>query len=189
MLMPSHTFWGRVIRPFLSAGLPMALAWGIYFNASLISNPTLHRWVAFISGLIMALTVFLGVLVVYPKAYSRGAGPVERIIAGLLIPLIFAGYEVYVVSEFFSIPESFYFLLNPAVLIVFVMAIGLMGICELICRVTTAQRPYGPRRILSLGPVLAIAVMVVGLYVLFFWENGTKFFYFYMDSYLSLFKS
>jgi len=187
--MPTnHTFFGRVIGPFLYVGLPMALAWGIYFNASMISNPTLHRWVAFISGLVMALTVFLGVLVVYPKAFSRGAGPVERVVAALLVPLIFAGYEVYVVSEFFTIPESFYFLLNPAVLIVFVMAIGLMGVCELICRVTV-QRPYGPRRILSLGPVLAIAVLVIGLYVLFFWENGTKFFYFYMDSYLSIFKS
>jgi hypothetical protein len=82
--MTKHTFFGRVIGPFLYMALPMAIAWGIYFNASMISNPTLHRWVAFISGLVMMLTVALGVLAVYPKAYARGAGPVERIFAGLL---------------------------------------------------------------------------------------------------------
>lgn len=186
--MPNRTFVGRVITPSLYMGLPLAMAWAVYFHASLIHNQFLHKWVALGSGLIMFLTVFLGVVVVYPAAYMRGAGPMERILAGLIVPLVFAGYETYVVSEFFTVAESFYFLLNPAVLIVFVLAIGLMGICELACRVLV-RRPSGQRKVLTWAPVLAIAVMIIGVYVLFFWENGTRFFYLYMDSYLNLFKS
>ena len=186
--MPNRTFFGRVITPSLYMGLPMAIAWAIYFHAAMIHNPFLHKWVALASGLVMFLTVVLGVVVVYPIAYVRGAGPLERILAGLIVPLVFAGYETYVVSEFFTMAESFYFLLNPAVLIVFVLAIGLMGICELACRVLV-RRPSGPRKAGTLAPVLAIAIMIVGVYVLFFWENGTKFFYLYMDSYLTFFKS
>ncbi|MCJ7685822.1 MAG: hypothetical protein MUO68_16190, partial [Desulfobacteraceae bacterium] len=82
----------------------------IFYNVSWkIDSPQIHWLVAFISGLTLNLSITFGASVVYPLAYFNGARPVERIIACLITPLVWNGWEIIRVTEFFTLGESLYY--------------------------------------------------------------------------------
>ena len=140
------------------------------------------------SGLILIASIFFGALVIYTLAFLRGAKPAERIIVSLIPAVVFDAYQIYVASGVFTFAESLYYGLSPLPVTIFLLAFGLMGLSELVCRWVMKRR--GDRvSILTPAPIAAIAAMVIGLYVAMIWGNGAHFFYLYIDSYLALFKT
>ena len=168
--------------------IPLTVAFFVYFNSWRIENDAAHQFAAMVSGLVLIVGTMLGAIVIYPLAYFMGAKPSERIIAALIPGIVFDLYEIYIVSEAFSFAESLYYGLNPVQITVFILALGSMGLCELLCRWITKLRG-GEVRVLTPIPIVAIVVMLFELYIAFIWGNGGHFFNYYMKSYLFLFKS
>ena len=186
--MSDKSFFHRFAVPACLAIIPLLLSCIVYFNSWRIDNEALHQLAAIASGFVMIAGIMFGTLVIYPLTFFRGAKPAERIIAGLIPGIAFDMYEIYVVSGVFPLAESLYYALNPAAIMIFFLAFGFMGLCELVCRWIDNRR--GNRvRILTPAPIAAIVSLIVGIYVTLIWGNGAHFFYFYINSYLALFKS
>jgi len=186
--MEQKTFIHRFLIPLCVVLIPLIVSFFAYFNSARIENETLHQSVAILSGLILIACILFGSLVIYPLAFFRGARPAERIIACLIPAMLFDAYEVYVASGVFSCAESLYYALNPSAIATFLLAFGFMGVSEIVCRWIAGRR--GDRvRILTPVPIAAIVVLIIGIYVTLIWGNGAHFFYFYINSYLVLFKS
>jgi hypothetical protein len=152
-----------------------------------IPHPSLHSAVAHVSAVLLFLSIGFGALLVYPLAYFRGATPGERILASLFTPLLWTLKEIIRVGEFFTFWESLYYGLNSLFLLTFFGTFGLMGLCELICRVRAKKKGIHPGPILTPLPVTAILLSLVALYVLLIWGTGVHWFYIYMEGYKYLF--
>ena len=185
--MNEKSFIHRFLAPLSFVLVPILASFIIYFNSSRIDNETLQQMVALVSGCFLIAAIFFGPAVIYPLAFYRGAKTAERIIACLIPAVVFDIYEVYVVSGVFTLAESLYYALNPTPVTIFLIAFGLMGASEIVCR-WTVKRRGNQVRILTPAPILAIVAMIIGLYVSLIWGNGAHFFYFYINSYLALFK-
>ena len=186
--MSEKSFFHRFVIPLCAVIIPLLISFVVYFNAARIENDTLHQYVAVVSGLVMVISVMFGALIIYPLAFFRGAKPAERIVACLVSGILFELYEIYMVSRIFPLAESLYFALNPTPLMIFLLAFGFMGICELACRRVARQRGDNQVKILTPAPVAAVAVMLIGLYVMLIWGSGAHFFYIYVSGYLALFR-
>jgi hypothetical protein len=186
--MPERGFFQRFVVPVCSVMIPLALSFLIYFNAARIDNHALHQVVAMVSGIVMIAAAMLGAGVIYPLMFFRGAQRWEKIVGSLVPAIAFDAYEVYVATGVFPLPDSLYYALNPTAVVVFLLAFGLMGACELVCR-SIIRRRGEQVRLLTPTPVAAIAAMIAGIYVALIWGNGAHFFYFYINSYIFFFKS
>ena len=184
--MNTSSLPARFIVPLSFVLIPLVASWLLYFNSWRIGHDVLHQWVAIISGLFLLAGLCLGSIVIYPLAFFRGARPVERVIACLAIPLIYCVYEICAASDSFTPAESLYYGLNPTVWMVFVLTVGLMGVCEWVCRGVSRLR--GARlRVFTWFPLIAVAVLLLGVYFSLIWGNGAHLFYLYVDGYLALF--
>lgn len=186
--MSERSFIHRFVIPLSFVMIPLVVSFIIYFNSWRIENHSLHQAVAMVSGIVMIVSVMLGAVVIYPLAFFRGAKPAERIVASLIPGIAFDIYEVYVASGVFPVAESLYYALNPTAVMIFLLAFGLMGMGELVCRWILRRRGQQVR-ILTPVPIVGIVVMLAGLYVALIWGNGAHFFYAYLNTYLFLFKS
>jgi len=186
--MSQKSLFHRCVIPLCFVMIPLLVSFITYFNSRRIENDTLHQFVAMASGLILIASIFFGALVIYILAFFRGAKPAERIIVSLIPAVVFEVYEIYVASGVFTFAESLYYGLSPLPITIFLLAFGLMGLGELVCRLVIKRRGDHVR-ILIPAPIVAIVAMVIGLYVALIWGNGAYFFYLYIDSYLALFKT
>ena len=94
--------------------------------------------------------------------------------------------EVVRVSEFFTWGESVYYGFSTSGLLPLIFNIGIIGLCELVCR-ARAQRIGVRVRVFTPAPLLALALLPAGVYVMFIWGMGTRWFYIYQEGYKLLF--
>jgi hypothetical protein len=181
------SFFHRAIKPAGMVFLAMAVSLSLYKLSAQVEGRLLHGLLSSVFAVTLFLSIGFGALFVYPFAYFRGAGIAERILASLFTPLLWAVKEIVRVNEYFTVGESLYYGLNSLILLTFFGTFGLMGICEVLCRLIARRRGARVRRILSPIPVAAIVVSLFALWVLLIWGMGVHWFYIYMEGYKALF--
>ena len=150
-----------------------------------------YRIVADILYPMLGLTIVFSSLFLYIVMYVRGASVRERILWACIVPFVYILKEIWRVSAFFSLGESFYYALAPTTLGLLVGQLGLLCFCEMFWRWRNKKGGVA-LRILTAGPAVVLAVFLILIYVMFFWGSsgdtpGSKCFYLYMEGYKALF--
>lgn len=139
----------------------------------------------------LGITIVFSSLFLYSVMYARGASVRERILWACIVPFAYILKEIWRVSAFFSLSESFYYALAPTTLGLLVGQLGLLCFCEMFWR-WRDKKGGVPLRIITAGPAVVLTVFVILIYVMFFWGSsgdtpGSKCFYLYMEGYKALF--
>lgn len=186
--MEKMSFGKRFLKPVIMVLLILVVSNITYFYLFWqIAHPTLRAIVALLSSSILFISIGFGTCYIYPVAYFRGAGVLERVIACLIIPIIWDIKEMVRVSEFFTFGETLYYGLNTVFILSLFGALGQMGLCELICRWRLGKRTEEPVRVFSPTPVISIVIGLAALYICLLWGLGVHFFYIYIQGYRMLF--
>ena len=185
--MERQSFMRRAVAPALTVLIVMAASALIYDRAWRIGNETIHQLTAYVFGVVLFASIGFGPLYVYPRAFFRGAGPMERILASLVTPVVWNVKEVLRVSEHFTWGESLYYGLNPIFLLCLCVGAVQMGLCEIACRWLLNRRASEPVAVLTPAPLVSVLLGLAGTGVLFAWEGGVHWFYIYQEGYKALF--
>jgi hypothetical protein len=185
--MRKRSLAARLLMP---AGIVLLLmgasAW-VYDASWRIDHGPLRSAVAFLSGILLWLSIGNGALLAYPMARFRGAGLGERAVACLASPVIWNIKEMVRVSEFFTAGESIYYGLNSLFLLAVIGAFAQMGLCELLCRRRLRSAGQWHGRVATWPPVMAIVAGLSALFLMSYWGDGVHWFYVYMQGYKALF--
>ena len=184
--MERQSFAGRFIFPASIVLVVAAGAWIGYHLAWRLENRSLHDILAQVFGVLLFLSVAFGPLVVYPLAYRRGAGGVERVIACLVTPFAWATKDFIRMLAAFTVSESLYFYLNPLNIWLILLLTAEMAFLEIGMRRGRARRGEDVKAF-SL-PVIAVGVLALCLvFVLYAWGRGENIFSYYLVVYRMLF--
>ena len=184
--MKKQGFVKRFILPVLTVFIVLAASYIVYHLSPKIGNYTLFQILANISAFLIFLTLWFGVLYVYPKAYFRGASPLERIIASVITPFIWATKEVIVLTGVYSFWESIYFYLNPVSFWVFCTVLAEIGLSEILCR-RNLKKKGEKIKVLSVPALVALILGVGNFLFALLWDVGVHHFYFFQEGYKALF--
>lgn len=103
-----------------------------------------------------------------------------------IISLIrWTAYQLYLAAGVFSIGETIYYAFSSAFLFVFFVLISVIGLCEFILRRSGKHCHLKKSRVL--GPLIAILMGPLSIFVLMIWGGGVHFFYGYQEGYKLLF--
>ena len=187
--MEKKSFFRRSVVPATIVLHIMIFSGIVYFRLAwrIDAENFLRPLITWGSSWLLFISIGFGALYIYPKAFFRGAGPVERIAACFMTPITWNIKEMVRVSEFFSLGETLYYGLNTSFLLAFFGTIGLVGLCEIICRWRLGKISAEPVKILTPAPIAAIVSGVAALYVCLLWGLGVHFFYIYIQGYRALF--
>ncbi len=186
-----HPFSRRVL-------LPAGVALGVWVLLNFLTSHLecfgighTYRIAADILYPLLGITIVLSSLFLYSVMYARGASVPERILWACIIPFAYILKEIWRVSAFFSLSESFYYALAPTTIGLLIGQLGLLCLCEVFWRWRNKKRGV-PIRIFTAGPAVALVIFVILIYVMFFWGSsgdtpGSKWFYIYMEGYKALF--
>jgi len=150
-----------------------------------------YRAAADILYSILGFTIIFSSLFIYSVLYVRGASVQERILWALIVPLAWILKEIWRVSAFFSLGESFYYALGPSPLGLLGIQLLFLPLCEIFWRWRDKKRG-ATFRIVTLGPALSLIIFMILGYFMLFWGNagdtpGSKLFYLFMEGYKALF--
>jgi hypothetical protein len=150
-----------------------------------------YRAAAAILYPMLGITIALSSLFVYSVLYVRGASTKERIFWACLVPFTWVMKEIWRVSAFFSLGESFYYALSPSPLGVLGLQLGCLCLCEIFWRWRDKKRGRSIR-IITPGPLVGLNIFAFLIYFILLWGSagdtpGTKWFYLYMEGYKALF--
>lgn len=178
--------------------LPAVIALGTWLlldfltsHLELFGSGRSYRIAADIFYPMLGITIALSSLFLYSIMHARGASIQERILWACIVPIVYILKEIWRVSAFFSLGESFYYALAPTTIGLLVGQLGLLSLCEVFLRWRNKKRGV-PIRIFTVGPAVVLAVFGILIYVMFFWGSsgdtpGSKWFYIYMEGYKALF--
>jgi hypothetical protein len=124
-------------------------------------------------------------VIIYVIACPRGASLAERVVASMMPLFGWAAYQLYLAAGVFSIGETIYYGFSSAFLFAFCVLISVIGLCELVFRLTVKQHHLTKNRVL--GPIIAILMGPLSVFVLMIWGGGVHFFYVYQEGYKLLF--
>lgn len=182
-----RSFIKRTGVPVLIVFICWVLFHQIHFTNWDIKNDSLRLAVANISAILLFISIGFGCSFIYPYSHWRGAGLWERVVASFVTPAFWILKEAYRVSDFFTLPEVLYYMLNSLFLLLYIFFIGQCGLWEMIYRRRLKKGGATDIKIMSPIPVLSILLMFMGVFVIFIWGFGTHFFYIYIDGYKALF--
>jgi len=184
--MERKSFTKRFIFPALIVLIIAAGAWIGYHLAWRLDNRSLHDTLAQVFGILLFLSVAFGPLVVYPLAYRRGAGGVERVLACLVTPFAWATKDFFRMLAAFTVGESLYFYLNPLNIWLILLLMAEMAFLEIAMRKRSSRRGEDVKAFSI--PVLAVGVLAILLVVaLYAWGRGENIFSYYLEVYRMLF--
>ena len=175
----------RIVRPVAVLFLIAALAFIGFNNASRISNENLFHIIAVVCGVVHMICVVFSAAIIYPVAYRRGAGPGERILGSLFVPIAWMIKEFVVVTGVYTFFESLYFTLNPVNIFILTLTLLQLGIAEL-CGRRRLKRRGEDIRVLAAPAILAIVVSV-GIFAFLLWGIGVYSFYAFQEGYKAIF--
>ena len=185
--MDKASFTQRFLYPIAVVLIILGVSKVLYEYSWHIDNRVLHQSVAFVSGVVHVLTLWLGSLIMYPWAFFKGASPVERVVACFIPPIAWTISEIVRVTEFFTLSESLYYGLNSQFLVSCAMTAFLMGLLEIICRIRLKKRIETAPKIVTTAPIMAMLAGVGGIYVFLIWGVGVHWFYIYQQGYKAIF--
>ena len=182
------SFVRRFVIP-TSVGLGvLVVLFRTYYGSWYVENRSVHWLLTDVVGALYGAYLMFNVFLIYPWLARRGARPVERVVGALAPTLFWCAKEVVRMAGFFSVGESFFFLLFPIQFNIVLMAFGQIGICEIGRRIVERRRGDAEVRVLTALPVLAIAIMVL-MAVFTNHDGGVRYFFLYNDLYRFLFLS
>jgi len=186
-----ETFSRRVLRPAVAALGVWVLLNIITSHLEWFGSGHIYRIAAAILYPLFGITIVFSSLFLYSIMHARGASVRERILWASIVPFFYTLKEIWRVSAFFSLGESFYYALAPTTLGILVFQIGCLCLCEMFWRWRGKKRG-GSIRIFTTGPAVGLIIWVILTYLMFFWGSvgdtpGTKWFYLYMEGYKALF--
>ncbi|MBN2225529.1 MAG: hypothetical protein JW765_12700 [Deltaproteobacteria bacterium] len=184
--MDKKGFLKRFVGPVLLVFIVMALSWAAYILSPGISNFLLFQIAAILSGVALFISLSFGALYVYSVSYLRGAGPVERVIAALVNPIIWMTKEVAVVGSIYTVPEALFYYLNPVHLLLIGAVVAEMGAAELLIR-RRLKRDGTVKRVLVPGAVSAVVIGLGWIAFMFIWDLGVHHFYIFQEGFKALF--
>lgn len=184
--MKKHSFVKRFVAPILIVFAVMAISWVGYNLAWRLDNDKIHHILADIFGTLLFVSITFGVVVVYSMAFFRGASLFERVIASFVNPVIWVIKEVFRMLTSFALSESLYFALNPLVIWLVLGIIAQMGLIEIICRWRLKKRGEEVR-VFNVPAVLAFALGLSLVIILYAWGRGENVFSFYLEMYRAIF--
>lgn len=186
--MEKASFAKRVAIPTCIVLATFVITSILYFHVIWKINPSGFRsLIVFIFAAGLFSSIGFGSLLIYPMAFFRGATAAERIIACLVTPIVWNIKEFIRVSEFFTFGETLYYCLNTSFLLSIFGTLGLMGLCEMICRSRLNKSAEEPVKVFTPIPVASIIVGAAALYICLIWGGGVHFFYIYIDGYRAIF--
>jgi len=187
--MEQKSFVKRSVLPVAVVMATMIVTGIIYFHLAwrMDADSPIRPAITWISSWALFISIGFGALYIYPKGFFGGACIVERTVACLITPVVWNIKEMIRVSEFFTLGETLYYGLNTSFLLAFFGTVGLMGLCELICRRRLGKQSDEPVKVLSPTPVIAICAGLAVLYICLLWGLGVHFFYIYIDGYRAIF--
>jgi len=183
--MDTQPFSKRIVRPLAVLFLIAALTFIGFNSASRISNEGLFHIVAVVCGVVHMICVVFSTAIIYPVAYRRGAGPGERILGSLFVPVAWIVKEFIVVTGVYTLFESLYYILNPVNIFILTLALLQMGICELFGR-RRRKRQGEDIRVFAVPAALAI-VVALGIFSFLLWGIGVYSFYAFQEGYKAIF--
>jgi hypothetical protein len=183
---PSCSILERSIRPTLTLLTVVVIGITAYNHFWRLEIPAIQPIAAHLCGFTVFFSVGAGSLYLYPTTFFRGAGKMERIIACLVTPVLYAASEAVRVREFFTWGESLYYALSPGFQLILLGNIGCMGLAEILCRIRR-RRNGETVRIGTPLPLAAFLLFFVGLWVILIWGLGVHWFYVYQEGYKALF--
>lgn len=179
----------RLKRVGVPAGIVlvvMVVSINTYDMSRGISHRGLHLLVSHVSALCMFLSIWIGALFVNSMAYFKGASFRERLFASLVTPIV---WDLKVLWDFigiYSVGEIFFVLLHHLILGPIVVNLMCMGISEIICDRVMIKRT-GDVSLRSRWAGLALFATGLFFTVVFLWNGGHTYYYYYMDLYAMLF--
>lgn len=157
----------------------------IYANAWKFELGGVNTVISWTCGLGDIIFRALTPLIIYVIACPRGASLTERVVASMMPLFGWAAYQLYLAAGVFSIGETIYYGFSSAFLFAFCVLISVIGLCELVLRWTAKQHRLKKSRVL--GPIIAILMGPLSVFVLMIWGGGVHFFYVYQEGYKLLF--
>lgn len=104
-----------------------------------------------------------------------------------VIPMVgWNAEQIYLASGVFSVSETAYYTFSTGSMLLLSCLFMEMGACEIIFRFWYGKRGQ-LQNVRFLGPVIAFAAGLSGIFILLLWEGGTRWFYFYQEGYKLLF--
>lgn len=179
----------RIKRVGIPAGIVlvvMLVSINTYDLSRSIPQRGLHLVVSHLSALFMFLSIWTGALFASSMAYFRGATLKERLFVSLLTPIV---WDLKVLWDFvgiYSAGEIFFVLLHHIILGPIVVNLMCMGISEIICSRVMMKRT-GDVTLRHRWSGLVLFVTGFFFTIVFLWNGGHTYYYFYMDLYTMLF--
>ena len=180
------SFFSRVIVPAGAVCTVMVVSLLFYRHTRHMDPGTIKVLCSHLFAVLLFLSIGFGPFLVYPFAYFKGASTGERICASLFTPAVWSVKEVVRVGEYFTFWESLYYGLNSLILLTLFINVGIMGLCEILCRALD-RRSGANRRVFTPVPVTGIILALAALYVMLIWGFGVHWFYIYMQGYRAIF--
>ncbi len=182
-----QNFVSRFITPIvLLLGIYIVLH-NLYFESWKIDNRDVQYGISFIAGIVLFVFIGFNSLIVYPVLYFKGATIHERIIASLIVQIVWIIKELVRVSEFFTFGETLYYTLNSAFLLALSGSFAFMGISEMFCRYRLKKKGVGLQKIITPLPVMSVISGIIALYIFLIWGVGEHWFYIYVTGYKLIF--
>jgi hypothetical protein len=157
-----------------------------YYASWYVENRLLHFLLTDVVGAIYGFYLLFNVLMLYPILYFKNASLPERISGSSLVVLCWLTKEVIRMTEFYSIPESVFYLLMPVQANICLLAIGFMAASELICRKIERKRKNPDICVLTPVPVLFLIFSLFGV-AFIIRGGGVKYFFNFYDLYKIIF--
>ena len=184
--MQRSSFTERFLVPLFFSLTVMIGSRVVYLNACRIDSQILYHTLATLAGTIQFASVVLLAPVAYPVTYFRGATVLERVIVSSTNLAVWAGIDVYNMSQAFPCLESIYYGANIGA-ILFAWNFAQMGVLELVCR--WGKRRRGNRgTMVTLVPFVPILLFLLVVCFLSK-EGGAAYFNMLLDGYLVLFRN
>lgn len=177
----------RAVAPAATVVIVMAASAILYDQSWRIGIDALHQLTAYVSGLILFVSIGFGPLYVYPKAFFRGASALEGILACLVTPVAWDVKEMLRVSEYFTWGESLYYGLNTIFILCLCVVAAQMGICEMVCRWARNRQVSDPVSVVTPASLIPVVLGLTGVGTFFLWGGGVHSFYIYQEGYKALF--
>lgn len=177
----------RAVMPAATVLIVMLASLILYNHSWRIDNDAIHQLTAYVSGLVLFVSIGFGPLYAYPKAFFRGASAMERILASLATPVVWDLKEILRVSEYFTWGESLYYGLNTIFLLCLCVVAAQMGMCEMVCRSIRNRQASEPVPVVTPATLIPVILGLLGVGVFFLWGGGVHSFYIYQEGYKALF--
>jgi len=180
------TFLQRFIFPAaMGLGIFLLLFW-TYYLSWYVDNRLLHYMLTDIVGALFGFFLMFSVLFIYPLFFFRGARLVERVTGSFLITFFWSLKEVYRMTEFYSLGESFFFLLFPIQFNIILMSFGFMGFSEILCRFFAKKYQRVDVKVMTPLPITSV-IIVLAIVIFSIHDGGVTYFFLYNDLYKLLF--